>query len=226
MSTTSTVNNAQTSFDYTSLNAKKATADTSSTTEAQSRFLKLLTTQLKNQDPLNPLDNAQMTSQMAQINMVEGIEKLNTTLKTMMRHSNESQMMQAASMVGHGVLIPGTGVAFSKGTGLGGIELAGAADKVTVSINDASGALIRTLDLGSMKAGVQSFQWDGKDNDGNAAPDGSYKFSVVAKQGGADVEAKTLQAGMVESVVTSSQGLSLNVDGLGKFAMSDVREIL
>ncbi len=226
MSTTSLVNSTQNNFDYTSLNAKKTTTSATSTTEAQDRFLKLLTTQLKNQDPLNPLDNAQMTSQMAQINMVEGIERLNTTLKAMMGNSTESQAMQAAGMVGHGVLVPGTSFAFSEGEGVGGFELSGAADNVTVSIKDASGALVRTLDLGGMKVGTNTFSWNGKDLNDTLVGEGSYKFSVSAKQGGKTVDATALQFGMVSSVMTSSQGVSLNVDGLGVFKMSDVREIL
>jgi flagellar basal-body rod modification protein FlgD len=76
------------------------------TADAQDRFLKLLTTQLKNQDPLNPMDNAQMTSQLAQISTVDGIEKLNATLQKMLSSSNEPEAMQASALVGHQVMVP------------------------------------------------------------------------------------------------------------------------
>jgi flagellar basal-body rod modification protein FlgD len=97
----------------------------------QDRFLKLLVTQLKNQDPLNPMDNAQMTSQLAQISTVDGIEKLNATLKMILEGSNENQAMQAAAMVGHGVLVPGSGLLLAGGMAIGGVELDGPADRVT-----------------------------------------------------------------------------------------------
>jgi flagellar basal-body rod modification protein FlgD len=192
----------------------------------QDRFLKLLVTQLKNQDPLNPMDNAQMTSQMAQISTVEGIEKLNATLKMILEGSNENQAMQAAALVGHGVLVPGSGLALSGGMAIGGIELAEPADRVTLTIKDANGIAVRTLELGAQAAGSQGFAWDGKADSGAQAADGAYTISVRAQRGEANVGATALQMGVVSSVVRTSQGVSLNVGALGMFGMSDVRQIL
>lgn len=192
----------------------------------QDRFLKLLVTQLKNQDPLNPMDNAQMTSQMAQISTVEGIDKLNATLKMILEGSNESEAMQAAALVGHGVLVPGSGLALYDGMAVGGIELDGPADRVSVTIKDANGLAVRTLDLGALEAGSRAFSWDGKTDAGAPAADGAYTMAVAAQRGNDKVAARPLELGMVSSVVRTSDGASLNVGALGVFKMSDVRQIL
>lgn len=111
---------------------------------SENRFLTLLTTQLKNQDPLNPMDNAQMTSQLAQISTVDGIEKLNATLQSLVDNSTDSEALQAAALVGHGVMVPGSGLSLQEGTALGGVELTDAADRVRVTIKDGNGLAIRT----------------------------------------------------------------------------------
>lgn len=192
----------------------------------QDRFLKLLVTQLRNQDPLNPLDNAQMTSQMAQISMVEGIEKLNATLKMILAGSSENQALQAAALVGHGVLVPGSGLTLAGGMAVGGIELDEPADRVAVIIRDASGIAVKTLELGGLAGGSHPFTWDGRSESGAALADGTYSIEVSARRGDAKVGAKALEMGIVSSVVRTSDGFSLNVGALGAFRMSDVRQIL
>ncbi|MBZ0133174.1 MAG: flagellar hook assembly protein FlgD [Rhodocyclaceae bacterium] len=210
---------------YAALNVSR---DKSASNEvsSQDRFLKLLVTQLKNQDPLNPMDNAQMTSQLAQISTVDGIEKLNATLQMLVAGSNENQALQAASLVGHGVLVPGSGLALSGGGGIGGIELAEPADRVTVVIKDTSGIAVKTLELGGLDAGSRAFAWDGTTDSGAQAADGVYSIAVSAQRGEAKVNATTLELGIVSSVARTGQSVSLNVGTLGTFRMSDVREIL
>lgn len=230
MSITNAIDTNPASSTYAALNAQapgKATS-ANSMTEAEDRFLKLLVTQLKNQDPLNPLDNAQMTSQMAQISTVNGIEKLNTTLQAMMTSSAQSQVMQAATLVGKGVLVPGSSMNMKSadGAAIAGFELTGPADGATITINDATGVTVRTITLGGMSAGTHPFQWDGKTNSGATAADGAYTFSVAAKRGVDQVDATRLQFGTVNSILSSSQGVSLNVGTLGPFKMVDVKEIL
>lgn len=229
MTISSAVDATQGAYDFQALNAKgTAKTNANSTSATQDRFLKLLVTQLKNQDPLNPMDNAQMTSQMAQISTVDGIEKLNTSLQALMNNANASQSLQAATLVGHGVLVPGKGLEFkaANGTAYGGVDLAGPADFVTVTINDANGLTMRTLRLEGMEAGAHSFQWDGKTDSGTVVADGSYSISVAAKRGQDEVDVSSLQIGMVSSIMSGSQGVSLNVGALGTFKMSDVKEIL
>ena len=128
-----TVQSTSTATDpFAAINAagKSATASTSAVADQQDRFLKLLVTQLKNQDPLNPMDNAQMTSQLAQMSTVSGIEKLNATLNSLVDSVGNSQSMQAADMIGKSVLVPGSQLALSNGVAYAGINLAAAADQV------------------------------------------------------------------------------------------------
>ena len=210
---------------YASLNGTKAKAS-STTSDAQNRFLTLLTTQLKNQDPLNPMDNAQMTSQLAQISTVDGIEKLNATLSKMIDSQSQSQTVQAAMLVGHGVLVPATGMDLKDSSAVAGVELAAPADAVNVEIMDANGLVVRTLRLGEQEAGTRAFAWDGKSDTGAQVVDGHYSMAIRATQGGDKVTATALAYGEVDSVVRDGQGLSVNVGKLGGFGMNDIKQIL
>jgi flagellar basal-body rod modification protein FlgD len=205
----------------TKSNTTKSTADA-----AQERFMTLLVTQMKNQDPLNPLDNAQVTSQLAQLSTVTGIDKLNTTMQALMGSYQSSQTVQAASMIGHGVLVPGSSVELQEGKALLGIELPSQADNVKVTITDSTGATVRTIDLGPQKAGIVPLAWDGVTDSDTDAPDGKYTFKVKASFGTDKVEATTLSFGAVSSVTTNAQGVKLNLPGMGEFNMADVRQIL
>lgn len=207
------------------MNGASASAATT-TEEAQNRFMKLLVTQMKNQDPLNPMDNAQVTSQLAQLSTVTGIDKLNTTVNTLMSTFQSNQTLQAAGMIGHGVLTPGSNIELTSGMGIMGVELAGPADKVNIAIKDGSGNVVRNISLGAQEAGVLPVQWDGKTDSGAVAADGEYSFTVTAKQGAESATAKALAFGQVASVSTSSSGVSLNVPGIGAVALADIRQIL
>ncbi|MDP2751835.1 MAG: flagellar hook assembly protein FlgD [Rhodocyclaceae bacterium] len=203
----------------------KSKTKTSSIDDAESRFLTLLTTQLKNQDPLNPMDNAQMTSQLAQISTVDGVEKLNATLAKLLDSSAGSQTLQAAALVGRGVMVPGSSLSLLQGQAAGGVDLTSAADQVTVTITDANGLVVRTLDLGQQDSGAQGFAWDGKSDSGAVAADGNYKISVSAKQGTQTVTAAALALGGVQSVSRNGQGIRLDLGALGTFTMDDVKQI-
>jgi flagellar basal-body rod modification protein FlgD len=202
--------------------AKKAT---STTQDAQDRFMTLLVTQMKNQDPLNPLDNAQVTSQLAQLSTVTGIEKLNTTMESLMGSYQSSQTVAAANMIGHGVFVPGSGVALQDKKALLGLELAEPADKVVVTISDASGKAVHSMDLGALKAGLHPLAWDGETENG-AVANGDYTFKVTAMRGTEKLEATNLSFGVVNSVTTNAQGVKLTLPGVGDFSMSDVKQIL
>jgi flagellar basal-body rod modification protein FlgD len=190
--------------------------------DQQDRFLKLLVTQMQNQDPLNPLDNAQVTSQMAQLSTVTGIEKLNSTLTAL----SEAQSFQSASLIGHSVLAPGNLMTLTSAGAVGGADLATAADKVTVSVMDAKGNVVRTLDLGKKDSGTFAFTWDGKNTDGTQAATGNYTFKVKATLDGQSVTSTALAVGQVNSVLMSSTGSTLNVTGLGEVSLSDVRQVM
>jgi flagellar basal-body rod modification protein FlgD len=200
--------------------ATKTTAE-----DPQDRFLKLLVTQMKNQDPLCPLDNAQVTSQLAQISTVSGIDRLNTTMQTLATGFGASQSLAAANMIGRSVLVPGSTTQLSASGAVLGVDLAQPADKVTITISDSSGRPIHTMDLGPQGAGALAFQWDGATDSGATAVAGPYSFSVNAVVGGQKVDAQPLSMGLVDSVSQGTQGLKLNLGALGAIGLPDVRQI-
>lgn len=202
-------------------NSTQSTADA-----AQDRFMTLLVTQMKNQDPLNPLDNAQVTSQLAQLSTVSGIDKLNATLTSLMGSYQSAESVQAAGMIGHSVLVPGNSTTLTDGQALLGVDLAGPADSVKLSVFDSSGKQVHSIDLGKQDAGVQPFKWDGTTDDGTAAANGKYTFKVVATSNGESVAATALSFGQVGSVSTGASGVKLNVPDIGAVSMADVRQVL
>lgn len=212
---------------YANLNGSSSTKKATTTAgDMENRFLTLLTTQLKNQDPLNPLDNAQVTSQLAQINTVNGIEKLNTTMSQLMSSYGSTQTMQAASMIGSHVLTPGANMTLKTGQAIAGIKLDGNADHVNITIKDSTGKIVQTSDLGANKAGTFNFVWDGKNDAKEALADGEYTFTVEATQDGKAVTAKALQLGTVNAVTMTSSGFVLDLGARGTAAFSDVQQIL
>jgi flagellar basal-body rod modification protein FlgD len=182
--------------------------------------------QIKNQDPLNPLDNAQVTSQLAQLNTVTGIEKLNSTLSQLLDGYGETQGMQAAQVIGKNVMVAGNTLPLAGGKAFGGIKLDGNADQVTVTIKDKAGRVLQTQELGAHPAGSFYFAWDGKDATGNAVADGDYSFSATATAAGKKIAAETAQIGTVSAVVRDKSGFLLDLGSLGQFAFKDVQQIL
>lgn len=207
----------------------------SSANDLQSSFLTLLVAQLKNQDPTNPMQNNELTTQLAQISTVSGIEKLNTTLGSVSGQIDNSQSLQAANLIGHGVMIPGTTVLAGSTTTDGstttsttpfGVELQQAADKVTATITDSTGAVVRTIDIGELSAGVHTFTWDGSMTDGTTAPNGSYKAAISASNGSTQLVAQPLQFGLVQGVIKSSDGNKLDLGTSGTTTLDEVRQII
>lgn len=207
------------------MNPKAASAQ-STADAAQDRFMKLLVTQMKNQDPLNPLDNAQVTSQLAQLSTVTGIDKVNSTLESLIGSYQSSQSLQSANLIGHGVLSAGNKLGLSADKALMGVELPQAVDAAEVVIKDASGNIMQTINLGKQDAGILPLLWDGTKADGTKAADGEYTFEVNAKVAGTAAEANALQFGMVTTVTTGQDGVKINVPGLGALNLSDIRQIL
>ena len=203
--------------------AKAAATDTSA--DVANRFLTLLVSQLQNQDPLNPLDNAQVTSQLAQLSTVNGINKLNDTMSALAASIGANQYLQAASLVGREVLTPGSGLTLAEAKGGGGFSLPTAADKVSVTITDAAGQRIRQFEIGPLAAGTQRFDWDGKTDNGAMAKDGSYTFTVTQVADGKTTELETLSVGKVTGIVPGSNGTQVQVAGVGLVDITGVRQI-
>ena len=188
----------------------------SSSQNLSDTFLKLLVAQMNNQDPLNPVDNSQITSQMAQISTVTGIGNLNSTVSQLVTELQQSQAVQSSQLAGHMVLVPGNSLTLASTSAssgstpalaaYGGISLAQAADSVNVTVKDSTGATIRTINLGALGAGVQDFSWDGTTDSGAQAAAGSYSYSVSAKAGNQGVNATVYSAQQVVGVAPQSDG--------------------
>src|ERR1700719_1573668 len=164
----------------TSTTGTGSTATGTSAQNLSDTFLKLLVAQMNNQDPLNPVDNSQITSQMAQISTVTGISSLNSTVSQMVSQLQQGQAMQSASLSGHVVLVPGSSLALAANSSssssatptmsaYGGFSLPQAADSVSVTVKDSTGATVRTMNMGSLGVGVQDFSWDGTSDSGDKA---------------------------------------------------------
>lgn len=195
--------------------------------ELNDRFLKLLVAQMNNQDPLNPLDNAQVTSQMAQINTVTGINNLGETVAQMVAQFAQLQSLQAAQLTGRSVMVAGNGLALgADGEARAGFELPAPADDVKVEVRDANGVLVREIALGAAKEGVQRFDWDGTTDSGARAAAGSYTFAVKATASGREVDATALTVRQVEGVLQGAGTVSLILSGLGPVAFGDIKQIL
>jgi flagellar basal-body rod modification protein FlgD len=212
------------------VNPKAATSVNGTVDADTNKFMTLLVTQLKNQDPMNPLDNAQLTSQLAQLSTVTGVNKLNTTLESLKASYQSSEALQATNMIGHGVLVEGDFIQLSGSKAILGVDLASAADSVQVIITDPStGKDVQTIDLGAHAAGTVPLSWDGMpDGATTALKDGKYGLRVVAMQGGEQLkDAKALSFDSVASVTTSARdGVKLNLPTRGVVSMADIRQIL
>ncbi|MDP1550385.1 MAG: flagellar hook assembly protein FlgD [Nitrosomonas sp.] len=213
--------NSQTvsSITTTGITAKKEAENT------QDRFLKLLVTQMKNQDPLKPLDNAEVTSQLAQISTVSGIDKLNTTLKLLSSDYEDSQSIEATAMIGRDAFVPGRSIQLEKNAAIAGIELAQPVDELKVTISDSHGVAIRNIDLKAHPAGISTIGWDGETDSGAKAADGEYTFEVSATQGGKDIKVNTLALGSVNSISNGEQGTLLDMGKLGLVSLSDIKQV-
>lgn len=190
--------------------------------EQTDRFMKLLVAQLNNQDPMNPMDNAQMTSQIAQINTVSGIQEVNESVKSLATQFASLQMMQGASLIGHEVLTEGNALNVNAGVGKAAIELAGKADKVTVQVLSPGGQLLDTLNLGAMAAGRHTFEWNASNYKGTGSP----TFKVAASNGTQAVSSTSYGRSTIESVSSDATGMNVTLKGGNVLAYSAIKAIL
>ncbi|HNQ03477.1 MAG TPA: flagellar hook assembly protein FlgD [Thiobacillaceae bacterium] len=193
--------------------------------EMSDRFMKLLVTQLKNQDPMNPMENAELTMQLAQMSTVEGVNRLNDGLAALDAWFRASQVLQGAGLVGRQVLAQGDVLRLSGSTAVGGLVLDNVADSVRVDIHDAAGNLVKSLDLGGQDAGLVRFVWDGTNAGGIAQADGVYTFQARAMAAGEDVTSTGYALGQVLSVALNDGAMEVEVAGLGNLALSQIRQI-
>ena len=196
-------------------------AGTANQAGAEDRFLKLLVAHMQNQDPLNPMDNAQVTSQMAQIQSVNGIEKLNRTVEGLGTQFAQMNALQGASLVGRDVIVPGNRLTPNDvGLVQGGFELDGPADRVQVELLNAGGRVIDTIELGAQGAGRHGFEWTPPAGVDAAAAD---RFRVVAKNGTAAIGYTPLMRDRVDAVIAGGDTLSLELRASGSIPYTQIR---
>jgi flagellar basal-body rod modification protein FlgD len=195
------------------------TASTAATTSDQ--FLKLLVAQMQNQDPLNPMDNAAVTTQMAQIQTVQGVSDLNTTMQGLGTQLTQMQALQAASLVGKEVTVPGNQLAITNGVGTGGFQLASAANAVKVDIVSPAGQVVSTMNLGAQSAGMSTFNWPA----GNYTSASGLTFRVTATNGATPVTSTALMQDTVDGVNTSGTTLTLQLQNSGSVPYTTVQAL-
>jgi flagellar basal-body rod modification protein FlgD len=191
----------------------------------QADFLRLMTEQLKNQDPLKPLDNSQFLGQLAQFSTVQGIDKMQNAMDAVASVMESDQALRAASLVGHDALVEASTLDLDTGAGVKGEVDAPSAGRLTFEIVDASGARVRTMTVDAAAKGTTAFQWDGLNDAGQPAGKGRYTIKATAGSG-STAEALTVNvAAKVDSVSIGADGLVLNLAGLGSHPLSSIRRI-
>ncbi|TJY62876.1 flagellar hook assembly protein FlgD [Sinimarinibacterium sp. CAU 1509] len=192
----------------------------------QQDFLALMTAQLQNQDPMNPMDNADFLGQLAQFSTVQGIQTMNDSLSNLTASLTSDQALQAASLVGHDVMVlSDTGYLPTDGNLRGGVYTS-ASGEVSVDVLDASGQVVDTVNLGTQPAGLVDFEWDGFNAGGERMAEGNYSLSARLTQGSTQIAVPTLVISSVNSVALNSGGLELELQGLPSVNFDDVYKIL
>jgi len=193
---------------------------------AQEDFLKLLTTQLSNQDPTNPQDGGEFLSQMAQFGTVNGITELQNAFKSLAGTLSSQKNLQAASLVGKTVTVPTSSVTLGEeGTVAADLNVPTAVGDIKLSIMNSQGELVRQVNLGRTTAGQHPVQWDGTDSSGKRLPQGQYQLRAEATVNGEVHTIGIKMAGKVDGVDMSSDVMQLNIAGIGKVALDQVQEI-
>lgn len=190
------------------------------------QFLNLLVAQLNNQNPLEPQGNGEFIAQLAQFSTVEGVEKLNSSMETILSGYQSSQALQASSLVGRKVIVPvDKAVVDTSESFKASAVLPTSSSNVYVNVYDSAGTVVSRINLGEQQAGNISFIWDGKDSSGNVMKPGTYKFEAQATYGNETKGLYTLLPANVDSVTLGGNELMLNLAGIGNVPLSQVQVI-
>lgn len=192
----------------------------------QEDFLQLMLTQLKNQDPFKPMESGEFLGQIAQFGTVQGLAGLQTSFDSLSSSLVSNQALQASTLVGRSALVETATIGVSAGQSVtGAIELPSGSPAVSLSIRDATGQTVRTIQLGTQPQGLASFTWDGLADDGTAVPPGRYAFSAAYLSGADSVAADTLLRAPIDSVLLGGDGFNVELRGIGELPFTAVREI-
>lgn len=211
----------------TSTDSSKKNKDPSAL--GQEQFLQLMTTQLNHQDPFKPMDNGQFLGQIAQFGTVNGINELLKSFDTFSGNIQSGQALQASNLIGRDVLAnTNQGWLDAGGSVTGAVNLDTSVNNMSVNIYSSNGDLVNKVDLGPQAAGLVGFNWNGNNLDGQAMPAGRYRFEVEVNQAG---KTQTLDPSMAARVSSLSLGtagspMQVELEHLGQFAFSDIKQIL
>ncbi|NVJ51851.1 MAG: flagellar hook assembly protein FlgD [Gammaproteobacteria bacterium] len=215
-------------FNDLGLNRQETLENGKKETLGQSDFLALLTTQLANQDPFDPLDNKEFIAQMAQFSSLSGMEELNKNFNTLATSLTGSQALQASALVGRSVMVPTSMGYLPEGGEIEGrLSLQQATQNIWAEVKDQSGQVVRRFEIGSYSSGDLDFAWDGLSDSGEAMPEGPYSINVYGQVGGTTEQLGTVIKAQVNSVnLAGSNGqVVLNLTGLGSVNLGDIDEI-
>ncbi len=193
----------------------------------QTAFLTLFTTQLQNQNPLDPMENEAFVAQLAQFSQLEATTKMSDSLQTLVSSMTGDRMSSAASLIGKTVAVS-DGKAIKNGEPVeGSVSLANDVDSITIKVYSSTGALVRTGQIGAQKKGDYPFSWDGNDADGNALPDGTYRIEASVTRFGTASKAPVTTMANVRSVTTDALtgDMKVELDDGSLVSLSEVKRI-
>ncbi|HMN44450.1 MAG TPA: flagellar hook assembly protein FlgD [Povalibacter sp.] len=191
-------------------------------------FLTLMTTQLKNQDPMKPLEGTEFVAQLAQFGAVSGIQNMQSSIESLSNSLRSTQVLNGTTLVGHDVLAAADSFTYTQGVGVNGeIDVPNGASSLQIRITDSTGALVREINV-VPKDGVNAFAWDGTYANGAPALSGDYDIEAIATVGGERGSLEVLMSGRVSSVTIDSTGtgLTLNTGALGALSMNNIRRVM
>lgn len=220
--------NTNSVLDDLSITSKQKDESANSAAADKNMFMKLLLAQIKNQDPLKPTEQTDFVAQLAQFSTLEGVQNLNSTVQDIGSMYRSTQALQATALVGRDVLVPGSVGYLEAGAKIEGTIAAGqAAGDITMTIKNASGAVVATRDIGNVGDAETPFSWDGTDNNGNPLPAGLYSIAIEGNNGGNNEALETNVYSRVNSVsiVDNQGGMMLNLNGIGQIASTKIQEV-
>jgi flagellar basal-body rod modification protein FlgD len=184
-------------YDPAAANKPKDTNPNTGTSAADQtqNFLTLLIAQIKNQDPMSPMDASTMTAQMSQLNMVSSMGTMNTSMQAMLSQMQSANFMNQAALIGHSPMVAGNAINYSGGEVMLGANLENPLQGVVATIKDASGNIVGTADLGNLNSGMTNFIFDGVDASGEAMPNGIYRVEISGKNNAGANESPTPYVG-------------------------------
>lgn len=205
---------------------KQAGNENKASEMGKNEFLELMIAQLNNQNPLEPQENGEFLSQLAQFSSLEEMQKLSGNVDNVVGEFRSTQALQASSMVGRSVVVPSSTAALGPDGGFQGfVDVASTTSNLRLSVLDSGGGLVRQIDMGQQTPGQAAFNWDGKDASGNIMPPGKYSLKAEAVTGEGSTAFDTLVGANVDSVSLGKGSVTLNLSGMGSVALNDVRQI-